>query len=132
MSEQDVETVRGAYDAFGKGDIPGVLAAYDPEIEWVEPGGGDAPAGTFNGPDSVANDVFAKVQESFDDFSAEPSDFREDGDTVVVTGQFRGKNKNGAELDTGFEHTNQMRDGKVVRFENKPDDQEAWAKGWGG
>ena len=41
-----------------------------------------------------------------------------------------GKNKGDAGLDTGFEHVFEMRDGKVVRFENKPDDTEAWSAGW--
>jgi hypothetical protein len=34
--------------------------------------------------------------------------------------------KRGVELDTGFEHVFDMRDGKAVRFENKPDDAETW------
>ena len=49
----------------------------------------------------------------------------DDGDRVVVRGRFKGKNKNGAQLDTGFEHVFDMRDGKVVRFENEPDNAEA-------
>ena len=49
-----------------------------------------------------------------------------------LKGRFKGKNKGGAELDAGFEHVFEMRDGKVIRFENKPDDAEAWAAGWGG
>jgi hypothetical protein len=47
-----------------------------------------------------------------------------------VKGHFSGKNKGGAVLDTGFEHVFDMRDGKVIRFENKPDDAEAWIAGW--
>ena len=50
-------------------------------------------------------------------------------DTVVVKGRFTGKNKSGAVLDAPFEHRNTMRDGKVVRFENKVD-QDAWAAAW--
>ncbi len=42
-----------------------------------------------------------------------------------------GKNKNGAALDTGFEHVFAMRAGKVAAFENKIDDAGAWATGWG-
>ena len=34
-------------------------------------------------------------------------------------GRFTGKNKGGAELDTGFEHILEMRDRKVVRFEEQ-------------
>jgi uncharacterized protein len=129
MSEENVEIVRGAYDDFNSGNIPGVLARYDADIEWIEPGGGNAPSGTFRGADSVGRDVFGTVPENFDEFSAEPDDFRDEGDTVVVTGRFKGKAKSGAELDASFEHVNEVRDGKVVRFENKVD-QDAWASGW--
>ena len=129
MSEQDVATIRAAYESFNQGNIPDVLAAYDDQIEWIEPGGGSAPSGTFTGPDSVAQDVFATVPENFDEFSAEPENFDDQGDTIVVTGRFKGKNKSGAVLDAPFEHYLTMRDGKVIRCENKVD-QAAWAAGW--
>ena len=129
MSEQDVATVKAAYESFNQGDIPAVLATYDDQIEWIEPGGGSAPSGTFTGPDSVAQDVFAAVPENFDDFSVDIDEVEDQGDTVVVKGRFRGKNKGGAVLDAPFEHRNTMRDGKVVRFENMVD-QDAWAAAW--
>ena len=75
MSEQDVSTMRNAYEAFNRADIPAVLEAFDPQIEWHEPGGGRAPQGTFNGAQSVANDVFAMVPENFDEFEAQPDAF---------------------------------------------------------
>jgi len=129
MSEQDVTTVRAAYESFNRGDIPGVLANYDDQIEWTEPGGGNAPSGTFTGADTVAQEIFATVPENFDEFSAEADDFDDQDGTVVVKGRFKGKNKSGADLDASFEHINEMKDGKVARFENKVD-QEAWAAGW--
>lgn len=129
MSEQDLATVRAAYASFNQGDIPAVLASYDDQIEWIEPGGGSAPSGTFTGPDSVAQDVFAAVPENFDEFSVDIEEVEDEGDTVVVKGRFKGKNKAGAALDAAFEHRNTMRDGKVVRFENKVD-QDAWAAAW--
>jgi ketosteroid isomerase-like protein len=129
MSEQDVATVKAAYESFNQGDIPAVLATYDDQIEWIEPGGGSAPSGTFTGPDSVAQDVFAAVPENFDEFSVDIDDVEDQGDTVVVKGRFTGKNKGGSVLDAPFEHRNTMRDGKVVRFENKVD-QDAWAAAW--
>jgi hypothetical protein len=128
MSEQDVATVKAAYESFNQGDIPAVLATYDDQIEWIEPGGGSAPSGTFTGPDSVAQDVFAMVPENFDEFSVDIDEVEDQGD-VVVKGHFKGKNKGGAVLDAPFEHRNTMRDGKVVRFENEVD-QDAWAAAW--
>jgi uncharacterized protein len=129
MSQENVDLVRGGYDDFNSANIEGVIARFDPEIEWIEPGGGNAPAGTFKGPDSVANDVFAKVQENFDEFTCTVAEASDQGDTVLVTARFKGKNKSGAELDTQAEHVWEIRDGKVVRFENKVD-QDAWANGW--
>jgi uncharacterized protein len=129
MSEENVELVRGGYEDFNGGNVPGVLARLDTEVEWIEPGGGNAPAGTFRGPESVGKDVFAAVPASFDEFSAETEEFRDEGDTVVVTGRFKGRAKSGAELDAAFEHVYEVRDGKIARLENKVD-REAWARGW--
>ncbi len=129
MSEQDVQTIREAYAAFNRGDIEAVLAVMDPAVEWKEPGGGNAPAGTFNGPQSVGQQVFAAVPENFDEFGATPEEFKDQGDTIVVAGRFTGKAKSGARLDAGFEHVYEMRNGKVARLENKVD-REAWATGW--
>jgi ketosteroid isomerase-like protein len=130
MSATDVDTIRTAYRRFAEHDAAAVFAMLDPQIEWIEGGGGDSPFGTFVGPDAVASGVFAVIGANFDEYHADPIEFVDEGDRVVVTGRFTGTNKSGAELDTGFEHVFVMRDGKVVRFENRPDDAAAWAAGW--
>jgi uncharacterized protein len=79
MSQQDVEIVRRGYDAVNRKDISAVLDLYDPQIEWIEAGGGRSPAGTFRGPESVANEVFAMVPQNFEDFRAEPAQFLDAG-----------------------------------------------------
>jgi ketosteroid isomerase-like protein len=129
MSQENVDLVSGGYDDFNTGNVAGVIARLHPDVEWTEPGGGNAPAGTFRGPDSVANDVFGSVAENFDEFSCTVVESSDQGDTVVVTAHFKGKSKSGAELDTRAEHVWEVRDGKITRMENKVD-QEAWAKGW--
>jgi ketosteroid isomerase-like protein len=129
MSEQDVETIRGGYDAFNSGNPGGVLERLDPDVEWIEPGGGNAPAGTFHGPQSVGDEVFSAVPEQFDEFRAEPDNYDDQGDRIVVTGRFKGRSKSGTELDAAFEHTYDMKDGKIARLENKVDEQ-AWIAAW--
>ena len=129
MSEQDVETVRGAYTEFNSGNPQGVLDVLVEDVEWIEPGGGNAPSGTFNSPQSVGDDVFSAIPQYFDEFTAEPENFDDQGDRVVVTGRFKGRAKSGADLDATFVHAFDMRDGKIARFENKPD-QEAWTAAW--
>jgi ketosteroid isomerase-like protein len=105
MSQQDVETVRSGYDAFNRKDIPAVLELYDAQIEWIEAGGGRAPAGTYHGSQSVGNEVFGTVPQNFDDFRAEPEQFIDAGDHVVVVGRFRGRAKSGTILVSGHQET---------------------------
>lgn len=128
MSEQDVETIRGGYDAFNRGDVGGVLAILDEDVEWIEPGGGKSPSGTFKGPQEVGDKVFAAVPENFDEFVCTPESFDDQGDAVVVSGRFTGKNKSGGEIDSRFTHTWKMKDGKVASLKNEVD--EGWAAGW--
>ena len=132
MSEENVETVRGAYDDFNSGNIPGVLGRMDPDVEWTEPGGGNAAAGTFKGPDAVGQEVFATVPENFDDFSVEVLEAKDEGDTVIVKSRFKGKPKGGGEMDLTATQTWEVKDGKITKTDNKPNDQGAWAKAWGG
>jgi ketosteroid isomerase-like protein len=129
MSQENVDLVTGAYDDFNRGDIPAVTGRFADDVEWIEPGGGKAPQGTFRGPDSVANDVFAAVPENFDEFTCTAVDARDEGDSVVVKAHFKGKSKSGAGLDAEAEHVWEVRDGKVTRMDNRVDP-EPWAKGW--
>ena len=130
MSANDVDTVRAAYEAFARGDAAAVLASLDSSVEWIEMGGGASPSGAFIGPEAVGGGVFAVIGATFDEYHVDPTEYLDQGDRVIVTGRFSGTNKGGAQLDTGFTHTFEMREGKVVRFENRPDDLQAWAAGW--
>ena len=130
MSEENVELVRDGYDDFNSGNIPGLIARLADDVEWVEPGGGNAPSGTFRGPDSVANDVFPSVAENSDEFSCKAESARDEGDTVIVDARFAGRSKSGTDLDVAAEHVWQIQDGKVTEFENKLGDPDGWAAAW--
>ena len=129
MSEQDVNTMRTAYEAFNRGDVPAVLEAFDAQIEWYEPGGGRAPRGTFTGAESVANDVFATVPENFDEFEARPDAFIDAGEHLVVVGTFHGRSKAGGQMQARYAHVWRMRDGNAVSFQNHVE-AAPWAEGW--
>jgi ketosteroid isomerase-like protein len=73
--------------------------------------------------------VFANVPANFDEFTVTVVEARDEGDTVVIKSHFEGTNKSGAELDADAEQVWEIRDDKIARVENKPD-QEAWATGW--
>lgn len=131
MSQQDVQTLREGYEDFNRQDIPAVLERFDPQIEWNEPGGGRAPAGTFRGPQNIAEQVFSHIPENFDELRPEPEQFIDSGEHVVVIGHFRGKAKSGAAVDAPFAHVWRIRNGKMVQFHNHVAVDE-WARAWGG
>ena len=73
MSEQNVALVRGIYDAFAAGDVPGVLGAMSPDIVWNEAENFIyADGNPYRGPEAILNGVFARCIGEWDGFSAIP------------------------------------------------------------
>ena len=83
--KENVQIVKDAYAAFGRGDIQGVLALLAEDIEWISPGGASPPAGTYRGPAAVAG-FFQKLSETLEFLSFEPREFVAEGDRVLVVG----------------------------------------------
>ena len=109
--------IQGLYEAFGKGDVPAVLGAMDPSINWTE-AEGFIYGGTYIGPDAILENVFMKLGTEWEEFSAVPGQIIDDGDSVVVAlGTYSGKYlKTGKSMNVPFAHVWTMRDGKAVRF----------------
>lgn len=114
--EQNVRMVRGAYEAFARGDVPGVLAILDPEVEWTD-AEGHPYAGTYVGPDAVNENVFQRIGADWSHYEVEPTEFVADGDHVVVLGEYRGTHgETGQSFTSPFAHVWRIENGKVVRF----------------
>ena len=122
MSAENVAVVRSIYDNFAKGDIPSVLAALHPDVEWVEAGQDYLPHhGTHRGPAAVAEKVFGMVMAHFDEFAVVPEAFHDAGDVVTVEGRAVGKTKSGRVLDAPAAWVWTVRGGKCVRNMNYHD-----------
>lgn len=118
------ELVAGVYEAFGRGDVPAVLEAMDPQIEWREAEGNPyMPSGEpWIGPDAVVENLFAKLGEDWDGFTVHPKSFHDAGDVVTVEGRYAGThNDTGMELDCQFCHIWTLKDGKLVGFQQYVD-----------
>ena len=77
-------TIAGMYEAFGRGDVPHVLAQMAPDVEWIETEAESIPAhGTFASPQEVLESVFAKVPEYFEQFELHPELWVEAGDGAM-------------------------------------------------
>ncbi len=126
MSTEPTAVVRGVYANFGRGDIPAVLDALDPNIEWVEGAQEYLPhRGRHRGPNAVAEKVFGMVQANFDEFAVVPELFHEAGDVVVVEGRVTGKTKTGRRLDAPVCWVWTVRNGKATSNHNYHDT-DAW------
>jgi ketosteroid isomerase-like protein len=64
----NAEIVKGLYDAFAAGNVPFVLQAMDPGIEWTEAEGFPY-AATYRGPDAVVQNVFLRLRAMEADFA---------------------------------------------------------------
>ena len=112
----NLESVRGVYDAFAKGDVPAVLGFLDAGVAWTEAEGYPY-GGTYNGPDAVLAGVFMRLGSEWDGFSAIPEEFIDAGNTIVVLGQYSGKYKaTGKSFKADFAHVWKISEGKAVRF----------------
>jgi ketosteroid isomerase-like protein len=122
------DIVKGIYDAFGKGDVPAVLGAFDASIQWKEAESLlYADRNPYVGPQAIVEGVFQRILSDVDNFALFPEHFVEDGDTVVVQGRYRGKvKKTGRSFDAQFAHVWQCRQGKIVGFQQYTDTKQ-WA-----
>lgn len=119
----NLQTIKGMYEAFAKGDIATVLGAMDEKIEWSEAEGVVYdPGQAFIGPDAVLQGVFARIPGDFDGFTVTPHNFIDAGDTIVVEARYRGTWKaTGNQLDAQVAHVFDFKDGKAIRFQQYTD-----------
>jgi hypothetical protein len=118
MSEQqNIDLVRRGYEAFGRGDLAGLLSLFDEQIKWVTPGPTDLPtAGTRRGRDSVQQ-FFGTLAELFDFQRFEPKEFIAQGDRVIVLGEDTVRLKaTGAVFDLEWAHAFSVKNDKIVTF----------------
>jgi len=94
-AQKNVQIVKDAYAAFGRGDIQGLLALFADDIEWIIPGEWPL-AGTYRRRAGVAG-LFQKVSEMLEISFLETREFVAQGDRVLVVcfsgGRVKGTNR---------------------------------------
>ena len=123
MSQQNVDIVQGMYKAFATGDIPTVLAALDPQVEWWEAENFIYDDGNpYVGPEAVLQGVFMRIGTEWEGFTVTPKEVLDAGDTAIGHGYYSGAyKKNGKHAKAQFAHFFTFRDGKIVRFQQYTD-----------
>jgi ketosteroid isomerase-like protein len=115
MSQEDVEIVRAAIDAFNQRDLAALIQRFDPEIEWAPGGPAAVEHAVYRGRDDVSGG-FASTWEAWDLFRMQESEVRDLGDSVLWLGraQLRGGASH-VELDQEFAVHCLVRGGKIIR-----------------
>ena len=112
-----VDIVKRSYVAFARGDLDAVMADMHPEIEWHQ-AQGLPHGGLYRGLDEVRTNIFDPLgQEWWEGFTADPDEFIDAGEQVVVVGRYRGVSKETRkQLDVPFVHIWSMSGDKAIRF----------------
>lgn len=123
MSAENVKIVQGLYAAFATGDIPTVLGALDPKVEWREAENFIyADGNPYVGPESVLQGVFMRIVMEWDGFAVTPAEVLDAGDTAIGYGYYSGTHKQtGKQVRAQFAHFFTFRDGKIVKFQQYTD-----------
>jgi ketosteroid isomerase-like protein len=117
-----LELVQQRYMAFGRGDVPGLLAGMADDMEWdsrypsVVPFGGQ-----WRGHDGVTA-LIGAINDAIEVLAFEIHDFISEGDKVVVLGSEDAKAKStGRSYHNEWVHVWTVRDGQAVSMRNYND-----------
>ena len=120
---QNRHTVEAFYAAMGRGDVPFIIGALDPQIVWNEAENFVyADHNPYVGVDVVLSGLFARLAGEWDGFSAVPKEIVDGGETVVALGRYGGVYKaTGGKVDAQFVHVFRFKDGKIDSFQQYTD-----------
>ena len=126
----EAEALRVAYAALNRNDIAGFVAAFDPEVEWIEPAYFPQ-GGTYRGLEAVGAHI-CKGRGSWAEGGCEPQRFiaAPSGDRVVVFVHVRVRLKHEVEWREGrIADVFTFRNGRVIQFRTFVDERQAlqWA-----
>ncbi|MBV9216683.1 MAG: nuclear transport factor 2 family protein [Acidobacteria bacterium] len=129
MSE-NVNTIKGIYEAFGRGDIAAIVDTCTDNVLWRTHLPSNVPwSGNFDGKSNVPR-FFQAINDNVQTTSFEPQEFVADGDTVVSTGTYGCKvTSTGKDTSTKWVFIWKVRDGKVYSYEQFHDEKMGQAFG---
>ena len=115
---QNSDAVKGAYDAFNKGDADGIAAVLADDARWEGPDTDGVPmSGTSEGKDAVLQ-ALGQIGEDFESFNVSPDEIVEEGDTVVVLSHVEAKTNSGNDVKLPGIEVWRMSDGVVQRVQS--------------
>ena len=113
MSQEDVEIVRSAADAFNRRDLDAWLAHFDADIVWYAFSDEPDP-GPFRGRDAIRA-MAARWMDVLSDFRMEAKEFIDAGEYVLMPARMLGRVRDSdAEVTVDEIYVNKCRNGKIA------------------
>src|ERR1700682_2071414 len=123
MSQENVEVVRRAYEAWNAGDVQSALLFYDPDVEWD---GTNLPDGRVGRGLDAIMDHLPRWSAMWENWNVEVERVIDaGGDQVVVFIRETGRSTNGLDMDERHAELYRIRDGRIVRRQAFSDPDEA-------
>jgi ketosteroid isomerase-like protein len=122
MSAENVEIVRSAWDAWQRGDLPGILSHFAPEIVWDTSHYHDWPEPAYHGPEGVER-FLSEFLAVWDDYEVGVEEMLAGPDGRVVTRFWhRGRGRHsGLAMRADLVQIATVRDGKITYIDTYDD-----------
>jgi ketosteroid isomerase-like protein len=119
MSQENVDIVRRAVEAYVAGDLEKALADADPEIIW-----NPAEEAATQALDAIRA-YLGRWEGGWEELTTTPEEFVDAGDCVLVTVHFAGRGRDGIEIDARLYQVHTVSRGKIVRMDEFTEQAEA-------
>jgi ketosteroid isomerase-like protein len=116
---QNTKLVQEAYASFLKGDVAGVLARLDEQVDWQPVIGAGKHVPTSGARRGVAQvgEFFKQVAASMTFSTFNPQQYVAQGDKVVALGHYTATTSGGGSFDSDFVMIFTVRNGKITAFQ---------------
>lgn len=117
----NIDIIRAHYAASAQGNVGEMMAHVSPQVRWTEMAGFPC-AGTWVGPQAVADKVFAVLGRDWIGYRFELQSLIDGGDHIIGVGTYHGTYRaTGKEMQARVAHVWYLQDGKIVAFEQFTD-----------
>lgn len=123
QTTDNIQLVKDAYAAFGRGDVAAILEKMSDDIVWMGVYGAAArvpTSGTRHGKAAVGQ-FFQQVAEHMQFSQFEPRDFIATDDKVVALGHYKGMTSKQKPFESDFAMIFTINSGRVVKFQEFTD-----------
>lgn len=117
----NTERVQNLYESFAMGDFEAMRDLMQLDVELHEPKG-IVGGGTHHGFDEIVENVFSRIGNEWEDVSAVPERYVEDGDTVVALLTWSGtSSRTGQSVEYPNAHVFDFEDKRIVQWRSYAD-----------